>query len=173
MTGRDRRLAFEYEQLTKRLGHHDEITLSVESRNANGFPNSYLVEYRIHSISGIEESTGKPLFADSFLMRILIPSDYPSVDALAEFRFLTADPDSNRPIAHPWHPNIRYYGELAGRVCLNAFDSFTDLAWGVLRVGEYLRYERYHAINEPPYPEDQRVAAWVVRVGEPNDYIYF
>lgn len=173
MTGRDRRLAYEFGQLTERLEHHHEINLIVESRNQNGFPNRYLVEYNIRSISGVAEENGEPQFADRFLMRIDIPSDYPSVDAPAEYRFLTEDPDTHQPIAHPWHPNIRYYGELAGRVCLNAFDSFTDLAWGVLRVGEYLRYERYHAVNEPPYPEDQRVAAWVVRVGEPNDYIYF
>lgn len=173
MTGRERRLDYEYRQLTSRLEHHDEITLTVDGRNANGYPNSYLLEYRIHSISGVDESTGKPLFADRFLMRIDIPSEYPSVDAPAVFRFMTEDPVTHQPIPHPWHPNIRYYGELAGRVCLNAFDSFTDLAWGVLRVGEYLRYERYHAVNEPPYPEDQRVAAWVIRVGEPNDYIFF
>ncbi len=171
MTGRDRRLAYEYGELLKRLEHHPEIRLVVEHKNANGLPNRYLVWYSVRSIAGIDEQTAKPLYADRFVMRIDIPSDYPSVDAPAVFRFLTEDPETHVKIAHPWHPNIRYYGDLAGRVCLNAFDSFTDLAWGVLRVGEYLRYERYHAVNGPPYPEDQRVAAWVIRVAEPNGYI--
>lgn len=172
MTGRNRRLAFEYEQIMLRLKFHSEISIQVISRNAEGFPNGYLVEYDIHSICGID-SDKKPLFADRFLLRLDIPSEYPSVDAQPSFCFLTSDPVSGVDIPHPWHPNIRYFGDMAGRVCLNAADTYTELAWGILRIGEYLRYERYHALNEPPFPEDQQVAAWVVRIGEPNDYIYF
>lgn len=170
MTGREKRLEYEYQQLLRRTEHHPEIRLMVDGRNANGLPNHYLVEYSIRSLSGVTE-TGYPIYSERFLMSIDIPSEYPSVDAPAVFRFLTEEPQSHRPIAHPWHPNIRYYGEMVGRVCLNAYDTFTDLAWGVLRVGEYLRYERYQALNEPPYPEDQKVAAWVIRIGEPNGYI--
>lgn len=73
----------------------------------------------------------------------------------------------------PWHPNIRYHGDMAGHVCLNALNTFTDLAWGVERVALYLRYELYHALPEPPYPEDLTVAEWVRHVGEPNEYIFF
>ena len=101
-----------------------------------------------------------------------MPEAYPDIDAPPSFRFLTCDEEGN-PIPHPWHPNIRYSGDFAGRVCLNAMDTHAGLAWAVERVESYLRYERYHALNEAPYPEDQRVAAWVIREGEPNDWIVF
>jgi hypothetical protein len=41
----------------------------------------------------------------------------------------------------------------------------------VKRVASYLTYERYHAVAEPPYPEDLQVAAWVIRQAEPNGWI--
>jgi Tol biopolymer transport system component len=56
---------------------------------------------------------------------------------------------------------------------INLTDTYTDLAWGVERVASYLTYETYHAYQEPPYPEDMKVAAWVLRQGEPNEWIYF
>ena len=86
--------------------------------------------------------------------------------------FLTVDL-SGQPIPHPWHPNIRYFGAFAGKVCINMADTYTDLLWGVERVASYLRYDTYHAIMEPPYPEDLKVAAWVRHQGEPNGWIYF
>ena len=76
-------------------------------------------------------------------------------------------------IPHPWHPNIRYFGEFAGRVCLNTLNSHTSLAWCVDRVALYLRYDLYHAIQEPPYPEDPKVARWIIQQGEPNEWIFF
>jgi len=135
-------------------------------------------KFRIRSICGVENvdllgSPGvmnPPLFSDRFLLRIDLPEEYPCVDAPPEFRFLT-ETDGKEPLDHPWHPNIRWFGKMAGHVCLNRFSSFTSLAWGIGRIEEYLRYERYHAVNEPPYPEDQQVAAWVIRQGEPNEWI--
>jgi hypothetical protein len=113
-----------------------------------------------------------PVFATGFLMRIDLPEGYPSVDAAPAFRFLTHN-EQGQSIPHPWHPNIRYFGDFAGRVCINMPDTYTDLAWGVERVAHYLRYEVYHAISEPPYPEDLKVAAWVVRQGEPKEWTVF
>ena len=52
-------------------------------------------------------------------------------------------------------------------------DTYTDLAWAVERVAQYLRYEIYHAVSEPPYPEDLKVAAWVIRQGEPKEWTVF
>ena len=102
-------------------------------------------------------------------MQLTIPDAYPEVDAPPVFRFIrTGDVDQL-----PWHPNIRYEGEMAGMVCINRLNTFTDLVWGVERVADYLRYERYHAKQEPPYPEDLRVAQWVRQLGEPNGWIYF
>ena len=113
-----------------------------------------------------------PIFASEFSMCIVLPPNYPCVDAPVEFRFLTQDSAGN-PIPHPWHPNIRYFGEFAGRVCLNTPDTYAGLDWCVDRVASYLSYERYHAVQGPPYPEDFKVAEWVVRQGEPNDWICF
>ena len=62
---------------------------------------------------------------------------------------------------------------MAGRVCLNRLNTFSSLAWGIERVALYLRYELYHALPEPPYPEDLKVAEWVRKKGEPNEWIFF
>ena len=180
LSGRNRRLLHEWRTLEEQFSGRPDITVSVACRNAAGLPTSYLVDYRIRSICGVEnvERLGEPgvqnppIFADGFRMSLTLPQSYPCVDGAPEFRFLTADAGGN-PIPHPWHPNIRYFGPMAGRVCLNVNDTWTGLAWGVGRIADYLRYDRYHAVAEPPYPEDMQVAAWVVRQGEPNEWIYF
>ena len=121
---------------------------------------------------GEHDVQNPPIFAADYQMRINLSDGYPSVDAPPVFGFLTHD-DEGRPIPHPWHPNIRFFGDFAGRVCINMPDTYTDLAWAVQRVAQYLRYEIYHATNEPPYPEDQKVASWVIRQGEPNGWTVF
>lgn len=179
MTGRDRRLQNEFQIIAKHLDGRKDITYEVIERNPSGMPITYLVHYNIRSFCGVEGdpipnpnniSAPTPLYAEHFAMRIHLPIGYPSIDALPELTFLTQDANGI-PIPHPWHPNIRYYGPMAGHVCINMADTYTSLLWGILRVAEYLRYERYHAINEPPYPEDQTVAAWVIRFAEPNGWI--
>lgn len=169
MTGRDRRLQHEYEELTLRFAERKDIRVSVTGHNANGFPNRYRVDYYIRCYCGVTHVEhlleagydNDPLFADHFVLQIVLPPAYPSIDGRPEFDFLTVDEDG-LPIAHPWHPNIRWFGAMAGHVCLNMADTYTSLAWGVARVAQYLRYECYHAVNEPPYPEDLQVARWVL-----------
>ena len=180
LSGRNRRLLHEWQKLEDRLKGRSDISFRVVRQNGDGLPTAYLIDYRLLSICGVEQVerlgepgiTNPPIFATGYQMRIDLPQGYPGVDAPPAFRFLTHD-DAGTPIPHPWHPNIRYFGDFAGRVCINMADTYTDLAWGVGRVAEYLRYERYHAVAEPPYPEDMQVAAWVIRQGEPNDWIYF
>lgn len=180
LSGRNRRLLNEWRRLEERFSGRRDIAVSVEERNAAGLPVRYRVDYRIHSICGVGQPerlgekgvSNPPLFADEFRMDITLPAAYPCVDGAPVFRFLTSGEDGT-PIPHPWHPNIRYFGEMAGRVCLNQDDTYTELAWGVDRVAQYLRYDVYHAVCEPPYPEDMQVAAWVIRQGEPNEWIYF
>ena len=180
MSGRDRRLQYEWRKLEERFGARPDIDVSVSATNAAGMPVRYRVVYHVRSICGVEqvERMGEPgvenppLFADCFQMELVLPPAYPCVDGAPEYRFLCTD-SQGKPIPHPWHPNIRWFGPLAGRVCLNMADTYTDLAWGVGRIAEYLRYERYHAVSEPPYPEDMQVAAWVIRQGEPKAWIYF
>ena len=178
--GRNRRLLYEWQQLDQRLEHRHDITCQPVRRNKEELPTAYLVDYQLKSISGVENmehfgepgAENPPIFAKGFLMRIDLPDGYPSVDAAPAFRFLTHD-EQGRPIPHPWHPNIRYFGDFAGRVCINMPDTYTDLAWAVERVAHYLRYDIDHAISEPPYPEDLKVAAWVVRQGEPKEWTVF
>ncbi len=180
LSGRNRRLLYEWRTLEERLANRTDIQCLVAATNADGLPVSYTVHYAIRSICGVKHFdhfgepgiTHAPIFATHFVMRIDLPPHYPCVDAPPVFRFLTTD-DRGLPIPHPWHPNIRYFGEQAGRVCINMADSYTDLAWGVQRVAHYLRYECYHAVSEPPYPEDLKVASWVIRQGEPNDWLSF
>ena len=170
LSGRNRRLLYEWRTLEERFGGRSDIDVSVEATNGAGLPVRYRVDYHLRSICGVEEN--RPVFAREFRMSLALPPTYPCVDGAPVFRFLVDDGNGN-PIPHPWHPNIRYFGPMAGRVCLNMTDTYTDLAWGVDRIARYLRYELYHAVAEPPYPEDMQVAAWVIRQGEPNGWIYF
>ena len=178
-TGRNRRLLYEWQKMEHAF-RSGETTFSVAAVNSFSLPISYLVEYHIRSICGVTNIdclnrpgiANEPLFADSFLMRIDRPENYPCVDGSPRFRFMTTDAGGNA-IPHPWHPNIRWAGCFAGRVCVNMSDTYTDLVWGVERVAGYLRYESYHALPQPPYPEDQQVAAWVIRQAEPNHWIPF
>ena len=180
LNGRNRRLLFEWRQLEEKLSRRQDISLSVVKRNAAGLPILYLIDYRLRSICGVEHldqlnMTGienRPIFSDGYQMTLELPSGYPGVDAPPLLNFLTVD-SSGQPIAHPWHPNIRFFGAFAGKVCINMTDTYTDLLWGVERVASYLRYDTYHAIMEPPYPEDLEVAAWVRHQGEPNGWIIF
>lgn len=171
MTGRDRRLLFERDALLGSLAGREDIVCRPLEFNGSGLPTAYLVEYRIKSICGIREDRS-PVFAGRFLLRIELPEGYPDIDSPPVFRFLTRD-ENGVPLPHPWHPNIRYSGDFAGRVCLNAPDTHGSLAAAVGKIESYLRYERYHALNQAPYPEDQTVAAWVIREAEPNDWIVF
>ena len=180
LSGRNRRLLNEWIGLDELLAQHPEMDYSITGQNAVGLPNEFLITYRIRSICGVEHVETlsdssilhAPVFASLFKMRIQIPANYPSIDAPIDFRFLCSDADGN-PIPHPWHPNIRYFGEFAGRVCLNPMNTFASLAWSVERVGLYLRYELYHAWQEPPYPEDTKVAQWVIQQGEPHEWVFF
>ena len=180
LSGRNRRLLYEWKHLEEMLSTRNDISYEVIKCNSQGLPVGYTVAYHIRSIQSVEQMelldvpgiSNAPVWGTLFYMGIYIPENYPCVDAPAEYRFLTHDSEGN-PIPHPWHPNIRYFGEFKGRVCLNIPDTYASLAWGVDRVSAYLRYDLYHAVQEPPYPEDPKVARWVIRQGEPNKWIYF
>ena len=180
LSGRNRRLLYEWQQLEQRLEGRRDITCEVVRRNTAGMPTAYLICYQLRSICGVSNIehfgepgvVNQPQYATGYKMRIDLPEGYPSVDAPPVFRFMIQD-EKGQPIPHPWHPNIRYFGDFAGRVCINMVDTYTDLIWGVERVAQYLRYNLYHALSEPPYPEDLKVASWVIRQGEPNEWIYF
>lgn len=181
LTGRNRRLWYEWCQIDKCLASNPVIHYEVVRENADGLPTAYLITYQLRSICGVEQIErlnepgvdNAPIFSIGYRMRLDLPLNYPCVDAAPSLYFLTTD-NLGTPIPHPWHPNIRYFGDFAGRVCINMADTYTDLIWGIERVASYLRYETYRAVNnEPPYPEDLKVANWVLRQGEPNGWIFF
>lgn len=187
LKGRERRLLAEWRALAERFEGREDIEISISRIDSSGLPIEYYVEYNIRSICGVsdalcssleaqnrddqeldeahdlrgsKEERGDILYADRFLMVLTLPPTYPCIDGAAQLRFVDRDRDGE-VVARPWHPNIRYFGNFAGRVCLNAMDSFVELAWCVERVALYLNYELYHSIQEPPYPEDLRVARWL------------
>ena len=180
LSGRNRRLLHEWKAMDEQLDGRDDIRYSVLKYNADGLPVSYRIDYRLTGICGVEQEEqldnpdipNPPRVADAFVLQITIPPGYPCVDAVPSYHFLTTGPDG-RDIPHPWHPNIRYYGAFAGRVCLNQPDTYADIVWAVKRIAGYLTYERYHAKSQPPYPEDLTVARWVIEQGEPNGWIFF
>ena len=155
MNGRSKRLLNEWQTLQHGLDGRKDISCRVLTTNADGVPDSYLVDYQIRSICGVTDMAQL--------------ANYPQVDGEPVMTFLTHDGRGNA-LPHPWHPNIRYFGSFAGRVCINMADSYTSLLWAVQRIGAYLRYEVYHATMEPPYPEDLQVATWVRDQGEPNGW---
>ena len=178
MNGRSKRLHNEWQMLEHGLDGRKDIRCRVLTTNEEGVPNSYVIDYHIHSICGVTniEQLGnfgiknEPLFADHFTMHLKLPTNYPQVDGAPILTFLTHD-EQGKELPHPWHPNIRYFGAFAGRVCINMADTYASLLWAVQRIGAYLRYEIYHATMEPPYPEDLQVAAWVRNQGEPNGWL--
>lgn len=175
LSGRERRLLYEWRQLEEGLSGRSDILCHVLKTNIHELPTNYLIDYYIRCFCGVTNIehlnepgvVNEPLFADHFIMQIDLAENYPQVDAPPAFHFLTRD-NKGLSIPHPWHPNIRFFGDFAGNVCLNMTDTYTDLLWGVKRVASYLRYECYHALPEPPFPEDLKVAKWVVCQGEPN-----
>ncbi|MGP1447536.1 MAG: hypothetical protein ACTTKO_08475 [Candidatus Limimorpha sp.] len=174
--GKNRRLMHEWLAIDQRFHDDPSIIYIIRKRNADNLPIMYEIVFKVKSFCGVldpdENGLRKPFCADVFRMNIKIPNNYPAVDSKLEFKFITTD-EEGKEIPHPWHPNIRYFGDFAGRVCLNtpACGTFTDLAWYVDRVIAYLKYEKYHALNTPPFPEDNAVAEWITEQAEPNGWI--
>ena len=179
LKGRNKRLYNEWRELDRRFGgSNPRISVAVERANSLGLPVSYRVRYDIPSFCGVENveqvnSPGvvnRPLVAPSFQMLISLPDNYPCVDGAPKYCFAALSPE-NSPIPMPWHPNIRFFSMLAGRVCLNVNDTYASLAHCVDRIADMLSYDLYHAENFPPYPEDLTVAQWVREQAEPNGWI--
>ncbi|MCL2041723.1 MAG: hypothetical protein FWG84_06770 [Bacteroidales bacterium] len=169
--GRETRLFREWERIdTQYSESNKEISYIIRKRNPTGIPVIYDIIFRIQTIVGVtaKDASGlqKPLFGDKHVLRITLPNNYPSVDGgYPEFKFST----------DVWHPNVRYFGDFKGRVCLNYADSGADtsLVDFIEKVAEYLKYYDYHALNEYPYPEDAVVAQWVLTQAEPHNWLKF
>ena len=169
-SSRDTRLLNEWKVLDEACSASDEIAYAVRKVNASGLPVAYEIAFRIKSIVGVEDADEqglqKPVFGDEHILQIRLPNNYPaSGDGSPEFKFITG----------VWHPNVRFFGDFKGRVCLNLKDCGTSvyLAEHIATVAAYLRYFEYHARNEYPYPEDQTVAHWVMEQAEPQGWLHF
>ena len=168
MPGRETRLYNEWKLIDAEYSSHDMISYSISKRSPSGMPLAYEITFRIKSIIGVKEPDGqglqKPVFGNNHILQITIPNNYPSADGgYPEFTF----------ISDVWHPNVRYYGDFKGHVCLNFENSGTSttLAEFISKIAAYLRYDEYHALDEEPFPEDQTVAKWVREQAEPQGWI--
>jgi ubiquitin-protein ligase len=169
--GRETRLFNEWEKIDAQYSEHNrEISYIIRKRNPTGIPIMYDIVFRINTIVGVktrdECGLQKPLFGNKHILRIKLPNNYPSVEGgYPDFKFST----------DVWHPNVRYFGDFKGRVCLNYADAGaeTNLVDFIEKVAEYLKYFDYHAINEYPFPEDSIVAQWVLEQAEPQNWLRF
>lgn len=164
LSGRQRRRLFEWERILKRYADSERVMIEIMECDPSGVPMAYKVTFLLKSICGIDEDS-HPVFADRFEMEVVIPEKYPQADAPVRFRFIGD--------TRPWHPNIVYYGDAAGAVCVNQMNTFTDIVWGIERVESYLKYDLYHAKQAAPWPVDLKVAEWVRTKGEPCGWIFF
>ena len=168
--GRDTRLYNEWKMMDEAYASHDTISYNITKRSPSGMPLAYEITFLIKSITGVKEANTqgfqKPVFGDRHVLQITIPNNYPSADGgYPDFKFVT----------NVWHPNVRFFGEFKGHVCLNFENSgtSTSLAEYINKVAAYLRYDEYHALDKEPYPEDQTVAQWVREQGEPQGWTIF
>ena len=166
--GRETRLLNEWKRLHEACAASDVVAYTVSKSNMSGLPVAYEIVFRIKSITGVEEPDAqglqKPVFGDRHVLRISLPNNYPAADGgYPEFKFVT----------DVWHPNVRYFGDFKGRVCLNFDDCVTStyLTEYIATIAEYLRYTEYHVRDEYPYPEDRTVAQWTLEQAEPQGWI--
>ena len=166
--GRDTRLLNEWERIDEACSESDIVSYAVHKFNASGLPVIYDITFNIKSITGVEKADSmgleRPVFGDKHILRISIPNNYPANDGgFPEFKFIT----------DVWHPNVRYFGDFKGRVCLNLNDCGTSvyLTEHIATIAGYLRYTEYHARDEHPFPEDQTVAKWVLEQAEPLGWL--
>lgn len=168
--GRDTRLFNEWKRLDQACAASDEISYLVSKVNVSGLPVAYEVSFLIKSITGVEpadeQGLEKPVFGDHHILQINLPNNYPAASGgHPEFRFVT----------NVWHPNVRYYGDFKGRICLNVSDcgTSTHLTDHIATIAAYLRYSEYHARDVYPYPEDRTVALWTLEQAEPQGWTIF
>jgi len=156
-----RRLEKEYRLLEEFCDQSDLIDF-VPFKQKRGFPpERYHITYRVKSIVGIDHNQ-VPIFGEKHVAEITIPPTFP----------LAKQPEC-KMITPVWHPNIKFDGEYAGRICINegALGHWHTLDMLAERIGEMLQYKNYHAENTAPHPEDGRVALWVREFGEPRGVI--
>jgi hypothetical protein len=175
---RELRKLEEWEKIDKLCDRNLRISYIKRKLNHEGLPIEYEIIYKIRSFIGVKEPVevtlnidGKevtkkvrePIYGDVHKMKIILPNNFPSALGNPQLYFIT----------DVWHPNIRYSGEQKGRVCSNEKDLGvqTSLADRIYRIGQYLQYQLYHALDNYPYPEDRNVAEWIREEAEPMNWV--
>jgi len=139
----------------------DVISYTVLSTVSHlAIPSTYLVTYKLNSITGITADKA-PVYGKEHVLEITLPTRYPLEPARI---FMKSD---------VWHPNIQSTGRFKGKICGNVDGFGVDytLLQLVLRVGEMLQFRNYLAEFRPPYPEDPEAARWVKEVAEPTGIV--
>ena len=169
--GRDARLFHEWDLLEKRFANDSRVaSIIVRKHNAKSkLPEKYEMILSMKSIIGVnpknEQNLETPIFGHKHRLTIELPDFYPCAEGLPKFMFAS----------DIWHPNIRFFGDFKGRVCLTFQDRplTTPLTAYVDTILDYLSYDDYMADDRYPFPEDLTVAAWVRNQAEPNNWLNF
>ncbi len=178
LTIQGKRLLREWEEVERLCLNNKRISYVIRRRNSERLPVVYEIIYKIRSIVGVTEAREvevkfgndrvlkmlrEPVYGNEHKMRISLPNNFPSARGNPQLFFIT----------DIWHPNIRSSGKFKGRVCSNEKDLgvITSLASRILRIGQYLQYQLYHAIDIYPYPEDSMVAEWIREEAEPMSWV--
>jgi hypothetical protein len=173
-----KRLLKEWMEIDKLCHLNKHIAYIVRRRNGERLPVEYEIIYNIRSITSVTEpklvkvmengfeivrELREPVYGQEHRMRITLPNNFPSARGNPQLNFIT----------QIWHPNIRHVGKFQGRVCSNEKDLgiTTNLATRIVRIGQYLQYQLYHALDTYPYPEDTVVAEWVRNEAEPMGWV--
>jgi ubiquitin-protein ligase len=159
---KQRRLAKEHIELHQLCERSDKIKYEITKQRGRMPPTGYRINYYVKSIVGVDDGR-MPIYGNHHIVDIDIPTGYP-IESITPF----AKSDI-------WHPNIRWVGDLKGRVCTTAkhLSAGMSLDLLVLRIGEIIQYKNYLAENVEPWPEDAFVAQWVREVGEPKGIINY
>jgi ubiquitin-protein ligase len=158
---RENRLAKEHQLVDDFCKQSNLIGYEGFKRKGGMPPDRYLFHYKLRSIVGINDDQS-PIYGDKHIAEIIISPEFP----------LGGQPacKMKTPV---WHPNIKFDGRFAGKICINAesLGSWHTLDMLAERIGEMLQYKNYHAEHTEPYPEDARVAEWVRTYAEPRGIV--
>ena len=154
--GRRARLILEYEKLLNLEKRSEFIEITPVDTIEGMPPENYVITFRCRGISGLEDNL-IPKFAEFHQVSMKLSSNFPNQEPF--LKWMT-------PI---WHPNIDH--NEPHHVCTNnvqnwfSTKSLDDL---VVKLGEMVQYQHYHAEWMAPYPLDKEAADWVVNFAEPN-----
>jgi ubiquitin-protein ligase len=145
------------------LNQIDSDTIDIQPIRTVGplkIPNKYLITYHLRTIVGINDDQS-PNYGYHHEIEVELPQKYPLESAKIY---------AKTPV---WHPNVQFHGKFKGRVCGNTlnFGKGYGLQQLVFRIEEILKYKNYHAEHTHPFPEDGKVAEWVLEYAEPQGIV--